>query len=502
MQPTPPVDPLVAQMKQTLAQSGYQPPAPTGNSNWQTQVKSKFDQSDTPSPAEQTGENYMNDVAPGAEDLNDIATDISGGKVNDGAPEGNIGKAADEFAQGGLENDAKGAEDATLGVASDAASAIFAPLAAPLQTLISHASTTGGQANVDSPEAIAARQSIADWAKAHPTIAKTIGDAVNVGSSILGSEALDTTVSDAATGVKNAVVKTASNVKDAATAAKGLVTPTPAGPAEAATNLISQDPETMTQGMKNEAVAQGRQTITPNKGGTEVGYKPTAQIERAGQILSDPAQVGSPITAKDAPNVVVAKVKSAIATKGAQAEKFLEDNPEHVSNQEASDMVTKMKASAERTSTPVEMKAYSDQLDLFQKQLEDQTSKTGTLNTSDYYKALKNYETEVASKFKGGKTALADPEGIASAKIQAASDIRSSVRDMIGAKHSEFQSKMQDIASLYEARDNAIFNAGKTKSSTFLQNHPTIAKVAKTSAALATGAGVTELGKRAITGAF
>jgi hypothetical protein len=46
MQPTPAVDPVVAQMKAYLGTQGYQPPAPAGQSNWQSQIKSKFDQQD------------------------------------------------------------------------------------------------------------------------------------------------------------------------------------------------------------------------------------------------------------------------------------------------------------------------------------------------------------------------------------------------------------------------------------------------------------------------
>ena len=460
----------------------------------------------TPAAPKTLGDNYIDNVNPMASDFNDLEVDA--GLPNDlgvdaGLPKGNLGNAVDKFQKGDVLG---GTEDATLGVASDAVKAIFAPIAAPLETLMSHVASGNaalaakGHPDIANPSSTpasqAAQKQIADWvtqlAQTHPQIAKTLGDAFNVGTAALGSGALDTSVSDAAGAIKNGVSDTVQGAKD-------LVTRTPADATAGVTDLIKQDPETMTQGMKNEAVTDGRQTIKSTKlGGTEVDYTPTKQIDRAATILSDPEQMANPIKPGDAPNVVVAKVKSAISTKGAQAEKYLADNPVYVSNKESADMISAMKTKAEETSTPTEMKAYNDQLDLFQKQLQSQSAKTGTLNTSDYYLALKKYETEIASKFKGGKAALADPEGIGSAKIQAASDIRSTVRDMIGDKHPDFASKMQDISSLYEARDNAIFNAGKTRSATFFDKHPRVKAAAKVGLGLTGAEGL----HKVVTGGF
>lgn len=289
-------------------------------------------------------------------------------------------------------------------------------------------------------------------------------DAAKAGATVIK----DTVATAQATKLANAAAKNQSGVVD----------------------LLKQDAETMTPTMKKSAVDEGRQLIKNTKlGGTQVDFAPTKEVERASSVLTDPTVMRSPITPKDAPNVVYAKVKTAISQKGAQAEKFLEDNPVYVSNEEHGKIFADMKATAERTSTETEMKAYDEQLNLFQKQLEDQSGKTGTLNTSDYYRALKNYEENVASKMARGKDALLDPTGVASAKVNAASDIRTAIRDMLNARHPEFKDKMDDLMSLYHVKDNTLFNASKIKSQTLFEKHPKVTRALKAGTAL-TGLGV------------
>jgi len=131
----------------------------------------------TPKPIAETGKNYMANVAPAAQD-------VMGG--------GNIGAAVSDLGKGKI---ASGLEHASLGVASDAVQAIFAPLAAPLQTLLSHTADynaknpgIAGASIPNTPEAQASRQQLVDWAKQHPDIARTLSDAFNVGSSVIGTE--------------------------------------------------------------------------------------------------------------------------------------------------------------------------------------------------------------------------------------------------------------------------------------------------------------------------
>lgn len=513
--------------------SDYQTPAFSGATNQLSGDPAQpFKQMPAPTPAPaspgaiaETGQHYMDNVAPAASDVNDLAKDISGGAVDDGAPEGNFGKGVDEMSKGGIANVAGGVEKAGLGLASDVAQAIFAPIAAPIQTLLGHVAVANAAnpnapdyGNVNSPEAQAARQQISDWAKAHPDIAQTFSDAFNVGGAALGSSALDATVSDTATAAKNAVVKMATSAKgavtDTASAFKTAVVGTPeeqtartaaqiaakaSNSAQAVTDMLKQDPTTMTQTMKTQATQDGRQLIINNKtGGTDVDFKPTKEVNRAGEIMSDPTEVNSPITPKDKPNVVLAKVNNAISQKGAAVEQFLRENPVEVTPEDETTMLNKMRADAAKTSTPTEMNAYNDQISLFQKQLEEKYTESGTLNTSDYYEALKQYEANVASKFSGGKSALIDPEGIGSAKIQAAADLRQHIRDLIGSKHPEFKPQMYDLTSLYEARDNAAFRSSRVKSQTVFQKHPRL----KIGAELAGAAAVGEGARRLITGGF
>lgn len=243
----------------------------------------------TPNPVAETASDYMDNVAP-------AAADVQGG--------GNIGAASDEFQKGNIP---MGVEDATLGVGSDAVKAIFAPIAAPLQTLIAHASASSSSNpsitadTVDSPAAQQARQQISDWAAAHPDISKTLGDIFNVGTSIAGSGALDTSVGDAATAVKNGVTNTVASANDAAGAVKTAIVGTPEEQAaaqavktgaqatkDAASTVSALDPEL--KGAKlvaaqREAIT-GTRTIRPATMFTEQTLSPGARTISLGQRLS------------------------------------------------------------------------------------------------------------------------------------------------------------------------------------------------------------------------
>lgn len=228
-----------------------------------------------PNPIAETGKNYMDNVAPAAQDL-------MGG--------GNIGSAVSKISKGGLGNIAGGVEDATLGVAKDAAQAIFAPIAAPIQTLISHI-TSGMQ----TPEAVKPlMDQLSTWAQAHPQIAKTLGDAFAVGTSVVGSGALNSSVSDVVQGAKDAVttgLTTAKNVaSDAKTSVMGSAEAnTAAKVAKNTTSTISAlDPEL--KGAKlnkayKEVVTKDR-TVTPSGLFTEQKLSPGERTMALGKRLS------------------------------------------------------------------------------------------------------------------------------------------------------------------------------------------------------------------------
>ncbi len=376
-----------------------------------------------------------------------------------------------------------------LGVASGAASVITSPIAAGIKSILQKA----GVSHVLTPEA---EQKLNEITTAHPEAAKLIGQALNVGLTAAGSGALGplekipgnvvkaTTEgatkavgagSDAIDAVKSAIPKIGAQAPNAAAKESGKVL-----------DSLRPTEETMTPTQKKAAIAEGRQTISKTKtGGTKVDYTATPEIQRAAEIIQDKNTLPDPVTSKDAPNVVAAKVDLAIAKRGAAAEAYLEKNPVKITNEEDYNLFQKVRTDAEKSSTETEMKAYDEQLALFNKQLKGMP---GGYNTANYYKALKNYETNVASKMARGKDALIDPTGVASAKVQAASDIRKAVRDLIGSKHPDFQPQMYDLASLYEARDAAVQNASKVKSQTFTQKHPVAGKILK-HAAIGVGAG-------------
>lgn len=211
----------------------------------------------------ETVNNYLGDNGVGA-----AAADVTGG--------GNIGKSVDEFGKGNI---GAGVEDATLGTASDAVKAVFAPLSAPITTLLSHVAAANAKnpsitgKEIQTPEAQASMQQIQQWAQQNPTWAKTLGDAFNVGTAVLGSggegTGLNTTVSDAASAVKNTVTRGATKVQNAAGAVRDAVVGTPAEQ-EAARVTDANAAETAAK-TKNARMLQGvadewRKPTTINKG--------------------------------------------------------------------------------------------------------------------------------------------------------------------------------------------------------------------------------------------
>ncbi len=261
--------------------------------------------------------------------------------------------------------------------------------------------------------------------------------------------------------------------------------------AQKVVEVLALPAENMTLAQKKEAIDAGRQVVKNVAGGQKVTFAATPEVERAGEILTDPKLWVNPVTAKDAPHIIYAKVKAAIATLGSRAETYLAKNPVPITNKEDFDLFRGLRDIASKSSTDTELKAYDEQIKLFEKQLVGR----GGYNTSNYYKALKDWEQNIASKLPRGKEALLDPTGIASAKIQAASDIRKAVRDLIASKHPEFKSRMYDLASLFEAKDSALINAAKTKSESFFKKHPLITGGAATALAGTAGVGVLNAAK-------
>ncbi len=230
---------------------------------------------------------------------------------------------------------------------------------------------------------------------------------------------------------------------------------------------LKGDVSTMSKADRTQAILSGRME-KPIFGSKEIA--PSDTEVNAATLLKGKT-TGNPV--KD-----LSLVQNEIKTRGADAEKYLADNAKPITNKEHYDMFATRRAAAEKVLTEPQLKAYDDQVKLFSKQLPGR----GSYDTSTYYKALKDYEENVASKLPKGKEALIDPTGVANANVRGASDVRSVVRDMIGSKNPDFKPKMFDLASLYDVRGNLVTATDKLPikaSERFAQNHPLITKAAK-----------------------
>lgn len=223
-----------------------------------------------------------------------------------------------------------------------------------------------------------------------------------------------------------------------------------------ATEAIQSTAETMSTGEQEAAIREGRQ-----KTGIRGGFAPSETETRAGNILS--GKVGS----NPAKNVSV--VQSEIAKRGKEAEQFLGQNGRPVAPDEIDSAFQTMKDKASRYLSPDQIKNYDHTISQFHAELKDVAGKDPIAqNTGTYYKALKNFEQNVTARLRQGNEALLTDSG--SAQLQAAKDVRTAVRDLIGQKHPEFKGKMYDLTSLYDALDNATTLA--RKADTFTKRFP------------------------------
>lgn len=215
-----------------------------------------------------------------------------------------------------------------------------------------------------------------------------------------------------------------------------------------ATEAVQSTAETMTKGEREAAIAEKRL----NPGLLKNSYLPSKTESRAGEILK--GKVGNnPIK-----NVPV--IQEEIASRGKEAESFLTTNAKKITNEDDFNAFQKQREKSATYLTPTAVKAYDEQMTVFQGVLKKMAEKEGGYNTDNYYRALKDFESNVTQNMPKGKEALLDEGG--SARLQAAKDVRKVVRDMIGEKNPEFKGKMFDLASLYDALDNVITKAEKS----------------------------------------
>lgn len=250
-------------------------------------------------------------------------------------------------------------------------------------------------------------------------------------------------------------------VSEAIAQTAGKLTPT-----AVATSRVASTAANMSKGEREQAILQGR--MTPNG-----KYVPSETEQNAGELLAGKTS-SNPVTTLKA-------VANEIATRGQEAESYLTLNATKISNAEDAAAFSSARNSAEKYMTSAETNAYDEQVGVFQKILKTYTGEGG-YTTANYYKALKDYESQVTANLPKGKDALMVPGG--SARIQGAKDVREVVRNMIGDKNPEFKDKMYDLASLYGARDNVVANAEQGGAS-FAQRHPILTKIGLTGAGIA-----------------
>lgn len=376
-----------------------------------------------------------------------------------------IQQGADTYQQGikeggfgGIMTSTKGLLESGVNTVGNIAKAAFTPITEALKPVI--------QPFVDKlaqdPSTQHLINPIIEFANKHPEVAHDLGNIVDIATLGVGGAA-EKPIAGAVKDVAETGAKGISSAIDATKEAFAKGTEdTGVKSTEKAIDAIKSTEDTMTKSERQQAIDEGRVKVS-KLGKTE--YLPSDTEKRAGEILAGKLK-SNPVK-----NVPI--IKSEIATRGAEAEKYLEKNPIKITAQEQADMFSEHRATAEKYLDEPQLKAYDDQMKLFLKQLPGR----GGYNTANFYKALKDYEANVASNLARGKEALLDATGTASAKLRAAKDIRQIVRDEIGKRHPEFKPKMFDLASLYDSLDNTIIKAEKTTGTSvgrFAKKHPYI----------------------------
>lgn len=230
---------------------------------------------------------------------------------------------------------------------------------------------------------------------------------------------------------------------------------------------LKSTPETLTTVEERSANLAGRvkKTIV---GGKKYILPSKSEI-RAAEILR--GKISSNVT-KNPPII-----QKEIAKLGGEVEKYLAKNKVAITAKEQAEMFATKRKAVEKSLDKTQLKAFDEQWKMFQKQLPGR----GGYNTENFYKGLKDYETNVASQLPKGKAALQfDATGVASAKLVGAKAVRKIVRDLLGAKHPEFKSRMFDLASLYDVLDTALIKSRKLGGTTvtrFMKKHPVLTKL-------------------------
>jgi len=184
-------------------------------------------------------------------------------------------------------------------------------------------------------------------------------------------------------------------------------------------NILKNTTETLSKLEENAANLEGR-IKTTIAGAKKV--LPSKTEKRAAQLLE--GQVSTNVTK----NPII--IKSEISRRGSDVENYVSKNAKKITAEEQMNMFSSKRAKLADYMDKTQLKAYDAQVSMFQKIL-NKTAKGKGFNTDSFYKAVKEYEDNVASNLPKGKALLFDTTGVGSAKILGARSVRNVVRDII-----------------------------------------------------------------------
>lgn len=433
------VNPMFAKFDQALGVT-----TPTGSSPVSTRADEirALGKAGAPSdnPLMETTKNYAAAIKPAVQD-------VTGG--------GNIGGAASDFEKGDVSG---GIEKGAVGTAADAVNAIFAPISAPIKTLLDHTAKANA-ANpgitdhiVNSPEAVAARKQMSDWATQHPDLAKALSDVFTVGTAAIGGEGagniLNKPVSEIATGLKNTVTKTAETMSryDVRLQPKPVIDETagilpesgkmtPDDARASAWQDIQPHADDKTVEAYRSQGATNPKTLT--KGVTLNPTKADQRVLEHLQPLYEDGTVNPKMTTEQKIGAIEGKSKETTL----QSDNFIADNNKIVETPELTSALDKAKKGSGvvfGTDKTLEG-AYDAVTNAFKGKLSSGTAGATGTDLVSIRKALKQFDAEMTDKFpnvyKTSPTGEINPTD--NARLTAIRDVHSSVRDFIVNKLNE-----------------------------------------------------------------
>lgn len=489
----PAVNPMFAKFDQALGKTT--PTVAGAPQSTRAQEILALGQQTTPTDnvATETGKNYMANVDPAAQDV---------------MGKGNIGAAADNFAKGNILG---GIEKSTLGVGADAIQAIFAPLAAPLKTLLDHTakanaanpSSNAGENVTSSPQADLARASIANWARAHPDISQTLSDALTVGTGVLGGEAgiMSKPVGEIASSVKNTVTEAASS---AVGKAKAILpesmggTPAAVNPEADLSKITDMISPKATASEAKVAQSEGRLVKGQEPGlfrsGTEDKVMPTDEQVRTGKTIQK--------YIPGATNMNESELTTGLSSTNSDIARQLQPEMEKVpvtpdTIKQINDEWTTLKAK-QLEDAPANLEAnVAKRQGIFEKFL----LKSKSENFNDLWQTRIKYDSSIPSNVKNATDAAApDIYQQHTEWIQNRAVLNTAIKNASQGLGTEAQDAFQEMSDMHNAQE-ALLSKAKietkvkpSKVKQFAKEHPYITATGAGIAAHATGLDKAALG--------